>query len=90
MTEAQDKKHQYCLHPRNKMEWKTCTRAGKGIFLWGYRNNSNNGINVILESRDSYKTIRIIRIKLVISGKMYSIISAYAPQAGLTQQRKTI
>ena len=79
-----------------KWTGKSARELGEGykIFYSGSQ-NTRNGVGVILDQTYKAKVIevsrpsdRLMRVKLVISGEMYNIISAYAPQTGLERAEK--
>ena len=81
-----------------EIKWtgKSAREFGEGFkILHSREKSSRNGVGVILSLEFKKKVVevsrpsdRLIKLKLVIVGKIFNIVSAYAPQSGETEAIK--
>ena len=75
-----------------KWTGKSAKELGQGFkILYSGEKSSRNGVVVILSPEFKEKVVevsrpseRLIKLKLVIAGEIFNIVSAYAPQGGET------
>ena len=79
-----------------KWTGKNARELGEGYkILYSGEKSSRNGVGVILSPEFKEKVVevsrpsdRLIKLKLVIAGEIFNIVSAYAPQSGETEKIK--
>ena len=91
----QKKEHR---NPMSKTKWtgKSARELGKGFkILYSGEKISRKGVGVILSPEFKEKVVevsrpsdRLIKLKLVIAGEIFNIVSAYAPQSAETVKIK--
>ena len=77
-----------------KWTGKSARELGEGFkILYSGQKSSRNGVGVILSPEFKEKVIevprpsdRLIKLKLVIAGETFNIVSAYAPRSGETEK----
>ena len=79
-----------------KWKGKSARELGEGYKMYySGEGNKRNGVGIILSPKYKERVIEIVRptdrlimMKLVISGEVYNVISAYAPQVGESEEAK--
>ena len=79
-----------------KWTGKSARELGEGFkILYSGEKSSRNGVGVIVSPEFKEKVVevsrpsdRLIKLKLVIAGEIFNIVSAYAPQSGETEKIK--
>ncbi|KAI5740423.1 hypothetical protein M8J76_003694 [Diaphorina citri] len=79
----------------NKCRYLESDKEEYKLYYYG-RNGNRNGVGIVLHEKFHNNVIkiigvsdRIIQVKVVIYGKIYNILSVYAPQIGCDNEEKT-
>ena len=93
---VQKKENRYPMCTGNKVDRQSAKELGEGFkIIYSGEKSSRNGVGVILSPEFTEKVVevsrpsdRLIKLKLVIVGEIFNIVSAYAPQSGETDTIK--